>query len=222
MDPRVVIFHVTAVEGDARPHSGLEWHFEVSYSGAIEQGVDTNQQAAANYKANPFAISVETEGTEFGEWTDRQLDSLVLISEWCMENHPLIRRQRCDRWDGSGFGYHTMWGAPSQWTPVAKSCPGPKRKRQFDEVLLPRILAPQEDDMTPEQVAVLSAIHGEVKNIRATGINTETALVNAQTQLANVEIRLEGLSRAVAALAAGDGASAQEIVDELAKRLVEG
>lgn len=78
---------------------------------------------------------------------------------------------------------------------------------------------PQEDDMTPEQVAVLSAIHGEVKNIRATGINTETALVNAQTQLANVEIRLEGLSRAVAALAAGDGASAQEIVDELAKRL---
>ncbi len=151
MDPRVVIFHVTAGLGDAAPHDGLEWHFEVSLSGAIEQGVDTNQQAAANYKANPFAISIETEGLGDGEWTAAQLDSLVLLSEWAMANHPLILRQRCPTWDGSGFGYHVMFGAPGPWTPVAKSCPGPNRIRQFDEVLLPRILNPQEDDMTLNQ-----------------------------------------------------------------------
>lgn len=164
MDPRLVIFHVTAGEGDAQPHSGLEWHFEVSYSGAIEQGVDTNQQAAANYLANPFAISIETEGFGDGVWTDAQLDSLVLLSEWSMANHPLILRQRCPVWDGSGFGYHVMFGAPGPWTPVAKSCPGPRRIRQFDEVLLPRILTPATPEDDPlsflnyeEQRRVLSA-----------------------------------------------------------------
>lgn len=166
MDPRVVIFHVIAGEGNARPHDGLEWHFEVSYSGAIEQGVDTNQQAAANYKANPFAISVETEGLGSGEWTDAQLDSLVLISEWSMANHPKIMRQRCPTWDGSGFGYHVMFGAPGPWTPVAKSCPGPNRIRQFDEVLLPRIISPQEDDMTPEQAKTLDQIAWMVGQIK--------------------------------------------------------
>lgn len=153
MDPRVVIFHVTAVDGKARPHSGLEWHFHVAKTGQIDQLVDTNRQAAANYKANPFAISIETEGLATGEWTGPQLDSLVEISEWCMAEHPKILRQRCPTWDGSGFGYHVMFGAPGPWTPYAKSCPGPLRIRQFDEVLLPRIL--KEDDilsaLTPEE-----------------------------------------------------------------------
>lgn len=152
IDPRVVIFHVTAGLGNARPHGGLEWHFEVSLSGALEQQVDTNMRADANYKANPFAISVETEGKGEGFWTDAQLDTLVRLSEWCLDNHPKIKRQRCDRWDGSGFGYHIMFGTPGWWTPVAKSCPGPNRIVQFNEILLPRILAgpgaalPEEED----------------------------------------------------------------------------
>lgn len=168
MDPRVVIFHVTAGEGIAQPHSDLEWHFHVAYDGSVRQLVDTNRQAAANYKANPFAISIETEGLGDGEWTDAQLDSLVFISEWAMSKHPKIQRQRCPRWDGSGFGYHVMFGAPGPWTPVAKSCPGPRRIRQFDEVLLPRIL--QEDDMPSiEEVraqmdAANNRVIGEIQN----------------------------------------------------------
>lgn len=141
IDPRVVIFHVTAGLGNAKPHNGLEWHFEVSLSGALEQQVDTNLSAAANYKANPFAISVETEGKGEGFWTDAQLDMLVRLSEWCLAIHPKITRQRCPTWDGSGFGYHIMFGTPGKWTPVAKACPGPNRIKQFDDVLLPRILA---------------------------------------------------------------------------------
>lgn len=140
--PRVVIFHVTAGLGDAQPHSGLEWHFEVSLSGALQQQVDTERRADANYRANPFAISIETEGRGDGAWTDAQLDMLVRLSEWCLAEHPQVKRQVCDRWDGSGFGYHVMWGAPGAWTPVAKSCPGPRRIEQFRRVLMPRILTP--------------------------------------------------------------------------------
>lgn len=147
--PRVMIYHVTADFGDATPHSGLEWHFEVALNGGIQQQVDTGLRADANYKANPFAISVETEGKGEGSWTDAQLDSCVYLAEWAMKHHPKILRQRCNRWDGSGFGFHTMWGAPSNWTPVAKSCPGPNRKVQFENELLPRILDIH-DTPTPE------------------------------------------------------------------------
>lgn len=153
IDPRVVVFHVTAGHGNAQPHSGLEWHFEVSFTGQLEQQVDTNLRADANYKANPFAISIETEGKGEGSWTDAQLDTLVRLSHWCIDVHPKVKAQRCDAWDGSGFGYHVMWGAPGPWTPVAKSCPGPRRIAQFDAELLPRILSPlsppppEEDDL---------------------------------------------------------------------------
>lgn len=160
IDPRVVIFHVTAGLGNAQPHDHLEWHFEVSLSGQLEQQVDTNLRADANYKANPFAISVETEGKGDGVWTDAQLVTLVRLSHWCIDVHPKVKAQRCDAWDGSGFGYHIMWGSPGPWTPVAKSCPGPRRIEQFDAVLLPRILAPvtppppPEDDMPPSPAIV--------------------------------------------------------------------
>jgi hypothetical protein len=165
--PRVVIFHTTASHGDSRPHSGLEWHFEVSFTGAVQQQVDTNYRADANYLANGFAISVETEGLGTDVWTDAQLDALVGLSEWCMAQHPDIARQVCDAWDGSGFGYHTMWGggAPSEWNPTPKSCPGAARIDQFWHVLMPRIVTPQqeEEDMTPELQAAFDEIKACVK-----------------------------------------------------------
>lgn len=167
IDPRVVVFHVTAGLGNAAPHDGLEWHFEVSLSGALEQQVDTNQRADANYKANPFAISIETEGKGDGAWTDAQLDTLVRVSHWIIDVHPKVKAQRCNRWDGSGFGYHVMWGAPGPWTPVAKSCPGPRRIEQFDAVLLPRIISPipapppEDDDVKPQIVSYKHPTEGQ-------------------------------------------------------------
>lgn len=234
MDPRVVIFHVIDGEGNARPHDGLEWHFEVSYSGAIEQGVDTNRQAAANYHANPFAISVETEGLAAGLWTDAQLDSLVLLSEWCMAEHPLILRQRCPRWDGSGFGHHTMFGAPGPWTPVAKSCPGANRKRQFDEVLLPRILnGPQEgDDMTPDQATQLARVEAIADEnrwnaSRLDGIDARLQIIAKQVGAADFDeaevarLVLSGIGDAALSdeqVAALVDALPKAVADELARR----
>lgn len=157
--PRVIILHVTAGTGDARPHDGLEWHFEIFKDGRIQQQVDTVALASANYKANGFAISIETEGLGDGTWTDAQLKSIERLINWLLAVHPTIRRQICPTWDGSGIGYHIQFGSPGYWTPVAKSCPGPNRIRQFKEVLMPRILAGtspapipaplEDDDMQP-------------------------------------------------------------------------
>jgi hypothetical protein len=227
IDPRVVIFHVTAGLGNAQPHSGLEWHFEVSLSGALEQQVDTNLRADANYKANPFAISIETEGKGEGSWTDAQLDTLVRLSHWCIDVHPKIRAQRCNAWDGSGFGYHVMWGAPGMWTPVAKSCPGPKRIAQFDSVLLPRILSPipvpPEDDMpTAAEVAAatLDLFNREMQNV--TGIPAAHGLAvllgRIDQNAALGAASSGGVSAADIAAAIPDGL-AQAVADELAERL---
>lgn len=159
--PLIVIFHVTAGFGDAKPHDGLEWHFEVNLKGDVQQQVDTALAAAANRKANDFviggkrygAISIETEGKGEGLWTPAQLDSLVDLSEWLMQVHPTIQRRICPGPFESGFGYHIMFGTPGPWTPVAKACPGPNRIKQFYDVLMPRILAgqptPQEDYEMP-------------------------------------------------------------------------
>lgn len=166
--PLIIILHVTAGLGDAHPHDGLEWHFEVRLDGRIQQQVDTELAAAANYKANRFrgkdgrwygAISIETEGKGDGSWTPQQLKSILRLIEWLLATHPTIERRVCPGPFDAGIGYHIMFGTPGYWTPVAKACPGPRRIEQFHDVLMPTILAgsapapapapsePEEDDM---------------------------------------------------------------------------
>jgi hypothetical protein len=144
--------------------SALESHFIVENDGAIWQLMDTDRQADANLDANGFAISIETgdRGDPDNQpWTQPQLDSLVWLHEQLRRVHPSIPRQKCPTWNGGGLGYHTLFGAPSHWTPVAKSCPGRIRKIQWAAELLPAFLHPEneEDDMTPEQATQLKAVH---------------------------------------------------------------
>jgi len=145
-DPRIkaraAIVHVADMLGPSlyeffRDRSGgIESHFYIRLDGTLEQYRDTDYQADANLDANDFAISIETEGKAAGKWTDAQLVTLKRLFTWLhqVEDIPLRKIQH---WDGAGIGYHTLFGAPSHWTPVAKSCPGPERKVQFDEVLVP-------------------------------------------------------------------------------------
>lgn len=154
-----VILHVDA--GDAASlydwfrspkANGLESHFYVTKRldpkrpgrTVIEQYRDTSREADANYKANSFIeggvrkgyISVETQGKGEGEWTPEQLASIFELLEWLESEHG-IPLQVCATPKSPGVGYHTMWGAPSEWTPVAKSCPGPDRIKQFRNVIVP-------------------------------------------------------------------------------------
>jgi hypothetical protein len=139
---RVVILHVRAGTGPSLydyfngPSGGIESHFYIRFDGTCEQYRDTAFQADANLDANDFALSVETEGLGDGKWTPDQLDAIKDLLLWAHRVHGIPLR-KIQAWNGSGVGYHTLFGAPSHWTPVAKSCPGPNRIVQFDEVLVP-------------------------------------------------------------------------------------
>jgi hypothetical protein len=166
--PRTVIFHtmVGTLPGvDAYFRSGrsggIESHFGVGgpwegveYDGAVYQWRDTEEQADANLKANAFAISIETsDGGDAGRtWTPKQVDALVALGSWLADTHGIPRRI-CPAWDQGGFGWHVMFGAPSQWTPVAKTCPGSNRISQLRNIVLPRIFATEQevDDVTKQE-----------------------------------------------------------------------
>lgn len=157
--PRTVIVHSEATPGGlAKPTGGpLEWHFMVCRDGRIIQHVDTQRRADANNKANAFAVSIETEDDgdpDRQPWTDAQLWALERLIKWIATTHRIPLR-RCPSWVEGGIGYHTMFGAPSPWTPVVKTCPGRARILQFNTYLMPR-LAGQEDDMTDEERWVLA------------------------------------------------------------------
>lgn len=138
--PRIVILHSAAGRGSLynffKNSSSLESHFWVSSTGVIEQYMDTNVRADANRNANGFAVSIETESTAAAteRWTPEQAAAIVRLTDWLCSSYAIPRRL-CDRWDGSGIGYHIQFGAPGPWTPVAKSCPGPARIQQMPEII---------------------------------------------------------------------------------------
>lgn len=147
-------------------NTGIESHFIIDLDGEIWQLMDTDRQADANLNANGYALSIETADNGDPDtflWTQAQLDSLRWLHEELVLLHPKIPRRRsrsCS--DPAGLGYHTLHGAPSCWTPVAKTCPGRVRKTQWEAVLLPAFLNPateESDAMTDEQAAQLKAVH---------------------------------------------------------------
>lgn len=142
--PRAAILHVDA--GNAfslfdffkNRSGGIESHFHIRKDGVIEQYRSIYRQADANLNANDFAISIETQGLGEGEWNGPQLASIKRLLLWLnAETEGAIPLRKITLWNGKGIGYHTLFGAPSPWTPVAKSCPGPDRKAQFHAVLVP-------------------------------------------------------------------------------------
>jgi hypothetical protein len=147
-DKTQVILHTivgsarATIEGWQRRNT-LESTFVVALDGTIFQTMDSASRADANRNANRSAISIETEDHGVGRdgewdpdrvwvpWTEAQLQAIVRLLEWAHRTHD-IPLQRCASPTAPGVGYHSMWGTPSPWTPVVKSCPGPARIRQFD------------------------------------------------------------------------------------------
>jgi N-acetylmuramoyl-L-alanine amidase len=136
-------------------------------SGYLWQIMSRREQADANYKANAFAISTETEDNgnpNTDPWTGAQIDTLVWVTLQDIRDFAIPRRV-APGWDKGGIGYHSMFGAPSQWTPAAgKTCPGTIRKRQWNTIVVPRILGQiQEEDLS---MADAQAILDELKRMR--------------------------------------------------------
>jgi len=144
--PRLAILHVDAGNASSlfeffRDRSGgIESHFFVKDSGEIEQYRSIYWQADANLDANDFAVSIETQGFGAGEWNAAQLASIKRLLIW-LYIEAGIPLAVCQTWDGSGVGYHTMFGSPGHWTPSVKTCPGPDRIKQFDSIIRPWLKA---------------------------------------------------------------------------------
>jgi hypothetical protein len=164
-----VIHHsiVGSAEGAFQYFAGataIESTFIVKKSGYFWQIMSLGEQADANFRANAFAGSIETEDNghpDTDPWTPAQLDTLVWLSLEMRRLRPLIARRKCRTWDDPGIGYHSLF--PGQWTNVpGKTCPGAIRKQQWSQHVLPRYLAGQieeDDDMTAEQARQLRAVY---------------------------------------------------------------
>lgn len=153
-DPPIIvvgaILHVDAGNnGDlfkyfSEQSDGIESHFHIPKAGPIHQYRDTHFEADANLKANSFYrdgkrygfVSIETQGLAAGEWNAHQVAQIKRLLRWLSETHDFPLLKATDP-RGPGVGYHTLFGAPGPWTPNAKTCPGPDRVRQFNEVLVP-------------------------------------------------------------------------------------
>lgn len=145
--PRLIILHSQAGVGSLFGYwlngTSLESHWWVALNGQSEQYMPADRQADANYLANDFALSIETENhlanvraQSWNEdpWTSAQIEEMATICAWAHKEWgiPLVQ---ATSWDGSGIGYHIQFGSPGKWTNVAKACPGRKRIEQVPLVI---------------------------------------------------------------------------------------
>ena len=120
---RTVIHHsiVGSAEGAFQyfaTSTSVESHFIVKKNGYFWQCMSLGEQADANFRANAFAGSIETEDNgnpNTDPWTPAQIDTLVWLSLEMRRLRPRIARRKCRTWDDAGLGYHTLF---PQWTNV--------------------------------------------------------------------------------------------------------
>lgn len=140
-----------------RDSTNLESHFGLGYDGRLGQYIGTNTRADANASANVRAISLESAANTSNSdpWTDAQLGSLVRVMDWAATEHGIPRR-KCRSWTDPGFGYHRLY---REWSTSGTACPGDARVEQFNEIVLPRVIA---GDVEEGDVALTDA---DVKKI---------------------------------------------------------
>jgi hypothetical protein len=121
---RTVIHHsiVGSAEGAFQYFAGataIESTFIVKKSGYFWQCMSLGEQADANFRANAFAGSIETEDNghpDTDPWTPAQLDTLVWLSLEMRRLRPRIAHRKCRTWDDPGIGYHSLF--PGLWSNV--------------------------------------------------------------------------------------------------------
>lgn len=210
------------------PSGGIESHFHIPKKNPVEQYRDTGYEADANLKANSFYIdgirygfiSVETQGYDTDPWNDYQLAEIKKLILWGKSVHPRIQLRVCPGPFSAGIGYHTLFGSPGPWTPVAKTCPGPVRIKQFNDVLVPwfkTATPPTEDDMpyTPEQLQAIAynANKDYGADLWAAPGGTGTHFIaDTKAGLASLTAQVAGLTAAVKALADHQGVDSAAVI----------
>jgi len=137
-----LILHSQVGNYDLNPFFGrgsvvVESHMQQKKTGKMEQMVGLDRTADANYRANSWAISVET--TDDGDpdtdpWNDHQIEEMARFAAWLHENEGLPLRA-CSSWTDEGIGYHSQF---DEWTAakgIGKTCPGKARIDQVPSVI---------------------------------------------------------------------------------------
>jgi hypothetical protein len=149
--PALAILHVAVSHAESlfdffkNRSGGIESHFYIRLDGKVEQYRSVLREADANLGANSYtiggvrhgAVSIETAGFGGGKWNLAQMVSIKELLLWLNKEHGIrlapVSTPRPSKEQG-GVSYHTRF---SSWSPVAKSCPGPKRIEQFKTELRP-------------------------------------------------------------------------------------
>ncbi len=183
------------------PSGGIESHFQIAKDGVVFQYRGVGREADANYKGNSFLVggtrfgyvSIETQGLASGEWTDAQLASIKKLLLWLREEWN-IQLQVPKTSKSPGVGYHILFGAPGDWTPVAKSCPGPNRIKQYRAIIVPwmkSVMGGSTPTPPPAPTVDLSAVVRAAKTDPAAKSGTFTA--KADVLLVEKALVAEGL-----------------------------
>jgi hypothetical protein len=106
-------------------------------------------QADANFDpANNYANSVETsDGGHYPTppWGAKQMGMLIRIGAWwchAVGQEPVIAKA----YNGHGLGYHQQF---AEWNKGSHNCPGPLRRAQFYDELVPGIVKAYNGGVTP-------------------------------------------------------------------------
>jgi hypothetical protein len=124
---------------------GIESHFYIRKDGTVEQYRSVLREADANLGANSYmiggvshgAVSIETAGFGGGWWNKAQKQAIKELLLWLHNEHGIalkpVLTPNPSKQQG-GVSYHTRF---TSWSPVAKSCPGPNRIKQYKTWLRP-------------------------------------------------------------------------------------
>jgi hypothetical protein len=178
------------------PSGGIESHFHIPKKNPVEQYRNTGYEADANLKANSFYVkgirygflSVETQGLATDPWNDYQIAEIKKLLLWARSVHKDIVLHVCPGPFSAGIGYHTLFGSPGPWTPVAKSCPGPARIKQFNDVLVPWF----KTTTKPAPGGVAAAPTGGSMSLTSADITAIRAAVQAELEEYNARLWGEG------------------------------
>lgn len=189
--PRLQLVHTNAASGQGTVDSAFrhanQWspsyvgpdvtvpHFQIDRDGRAAMLLPLDRMGIHAYKANSFAIGMETADTgtvadpAISPFTDAQAEQVAVALAYGALGYDIPLTYPA-MWDGTGSACHTEPFTYPDWTKYqGKSCPGPAKKAQVRDVILGRaadILTAWttppptgDNDMTPEQSAQLDDIH---------------------------------------------------------------
>jgi hypothetical protein len=128
------------IDGNTKPH------YQVQMDGTAEKFLPSDRKGTANYRADDFFLSIETQDMGYPtpgdvRWTPAQAEVIATIIAFeAITNQFPIETPKA--WDGTGVGAHTDPFTYPYWTKhQGKTCPGAWRKAQLRDEVMPRARA---------------------------------------------------------------------------------